>query len=117
MSATDIDAAAADRVQRLDDLGRWWLHVDLDVLATSSLAAVDDPQPGGLDWSTLTALSPGLIESERRRLDRHDLQPRPRFRPDRRGRDRRLSRADSDGDPCLTKHQPDGIPIAALTSA
>ena len=26
----------------------WWLHTDLDVLATSELAAVDYPQPGGL---------------------------------------------------------------------
>jgi len=63
MSATDIDAAAADRVRRLDGLGRWWLHVDLDVLATSSLTAVDYPQPGGLDWSTLTALSRRALSS------------------------------------------------------
>jgi arginase len=47
--------------------GSWWLHVDLDVLDTRSLAAVDYPQPGGLDWTELTALTrhavrvPGLI--------------------------------------------------------
>jgi arginase len=31
----------------------WWLHVDLDVLSTDALAAVDYPQPGGLDWARL----------------------------------------------------------------
>ena len=28
----------------------WWLHTDLDVLATADFAAVDYPQPGGLTW-------------------------------------------------------------------
>jgi arginase len=32
---------------------RWWLHVDLDVLATEELHAVDYPQPGGLTWRQL----------------------------------------------------------------
>lgn len=31
----------------------WWLHVDLDVLSTSALGAVDYPQPGGLTWRRL----------------------------------------------------------------
>ena len=31
----------------------WWLHVDLDVLSTEALPAVDYPQPGGLSWSEL----------------------------------------------------------------
>ena len=31
----------------------WWLHVDLDVLSTSALGAVDYPQPGGLSWRAL----------------------------------------------------------------
>ena len=31
----------------------WWLHVDLDVLATSDFAAVDYPQTGGLTWEQL----------------------------------------------------------------
>ncbi len=30
-----------------------WLHVDLDVLSTTALAAIDYPQTGGLDWSAL----------------------------------------------------------------
>jgi arginase family enzyme len=32
---------------------RWWPHVDLDVLATEELSAVDYPQPGGLTWQQL----------------------------------------------------------------
>ena len=31
----------------------FWLHLDLDVLATSELPAVDYPQPGGLSWEEL----------------------------------------------------------------
>ena len=31
----------------------WWLHIDLDVLSTSALGAVDYPQPGGLTWRRL----------------------------------------------------------------
>lgn len=40
---------------------RWWLHVDLDVLSTSALAAVDYPQPGGLSWTQLRDLTTALI--------------------------------------------------------
>lgn len=32
---------------------RFWLHVDLDVLATNAMSAVDYPQPGGLSWGRL----------------------------------------------------------------
>jgi arginase len=35
----------------------WWFHLDLDVLSTESLAAIDYPQPGGLDWDGLTELT------------------------------------------------------------
>jgi len=35
----------------------WWLHVDLDVLATASLAAVDYPQSGGLTWDQLVQVT------------------------------------------------------------
>ena len=34
----------------------FWLHVDLDVLATHAFSAVDYPQPGGLSWSELDHL-------------------------------------------------------------
>jgi arginase len=35
----------------------WWLHVDLDVLSTDSLDAVDYRQPGGIGWDVLTRLT------------------------------------------------------------
>jgi arginase len=43
-----IDAIAADA---------FWLHVDLDVLATDALAAVDYRQRGGLAWDELDRLA------------------------------------------------------------
>ncbi|MGH3312864.1 MAG: arginase family protein [Streptomyces sp.] len=46
---------ATDRILRR--AGGWWLHVDLDVLSTDALPAVDYPQPGGLTWPELTALT------------------------------------------------------------
>jgi arginase len=41
----------------------WWLHVDLDVLATSELAAVDYPQPGGLTWAQLTQITCAALKA------------------------------------------------------
>jgi arginase len=35
----------------------FWLHVDLDVLATEEFSAVDYPQPGGLGWNDLEKLA------------------------------------------------------------
>ena len=63
-----IDPAGAERLgtdtmERLAAAGRTWHHVDLDVLATASLGAVDYRQPGGLDWVTLTALSRGALRN------------------------------------------------------
>ena len=52
-----IETLVAERIDRLDALGRWWLHVDLDVLSTVSLSAVDYRQDGGMDWPTLAALT------------------------------------------------------------
>jgi arginase len=39
----------------LDAIGgvAFWLHIDLDVLATADFPAVDYPQPGGLSWDEL----------------------------------------------------------------
>jgi arginase len=62
--SVDPDTAhrlGGDAVRRLGRAGRPWLHVDLDVLGTSSLAAVDYRQPGGIDWSTLLRLSQGAL--------------------------------------------------------
>lgn len=44
----------------------WWFHLDLDVLSTNALPAVDYPQDGGLDWNDLaivaaTALAAGPV--------------------------------------------------------
>ncbi len=42
----------------------WWLHVDLDVLATTSLAAVDYPQSGGLSWGQLTQITSAALAAD-----------------------------------------------------
>jgi arginase len=48
-------------------IGRFWIHLDLDVLDQSVMPAVDYPMPNGLDWSEVAALvrpfitSPALI--------------------------------------------------------
>jgi arginase len=57
MTTAAIEALVAERIDRLDAQGDWWLHVDLDVLSTASLSAVDYRQDGGLDWATLTSLT------------------------------------------------------------
>lgn len=51
-----IAAATRRAVEAIAAQRSWWLHVDLDVLATDQLAAVDYPQDGGLTWAELTAL-------------------------------------------------------------
>jgi arginase len=35
----------------------WWFHLDLDVLSTDALPAVDYPQEGGLDWDDLVTVA------------------------------------------------------------
>ena len=65
----------ADRVDLVDDRGLagdprvvtrracsslrapWWFHLDLDVLSTEALPAVDYPQPGGLGWDDLSSVA------------------------------------------------------------
>jgi arginase len=42
----------------------WWLHTDLDVLATGELAAVDYPQPGGLTWDQLAGLTATALATD-----------------------------------------------------
>jgi arginase len=42
----------------------WWLHTDLDVLATAELAAVDYPQPGGLSWDQLADLTATALAAD-----------------------------------------------------
>lgn len=45
------------------DAQRLWLHIDLDVLSTDSLPAVDYRQPGGLNWNQLEKLARTAISS------------------------------------------------------
>jgi arginase len=42
----------------------WWLHTDLDALATGELAAVDYPQPGGLTWGQLAGLTATALATD-----------------------------------------------------
>jgi arginase len=39
----------------------WWCHVDLDVLDTTSLSAVDYQQPGGITWIQLERLTAACL--------------------------------------------------------
>jgi arginase len=41
----------------------FWVHIDLDVLSTAALPAVDYPQPGGLDWDELRDLARPLTRA------------------------------------------------------
>jgi arginase len=56
--AGNIERFTRDALQHVRlHTDRWWLHVDLDVLSTEALPAVDYLQPGGLSWSQLTTLT------------------------------------------------------------
>ena len=64
----DLATVVAPLVRHLHaTVGRWWFHLDLDVLSTASLAAIRYPQPGGLTWDhveTISAIAlrtPGLV--------------------------------------------------------
>jgi len=73
--ADRVDLLTADQLTAPDGLevGRWmaatllsrhphwWLHVDLDVLSSAALSAVDYPQPGGLSWEQLETLTERLL--------------------------------------------------------
>jgi arginase len=58
----DPAGVARAAIMRIGPGGRpWWLHVDLDVLSSEALPAVDYPQPGGLDRPDLAALTSGAL--------------------------------------------------------
>jgi arginase len=66
---TDVDVGrdpatvARTALERIAPNGvPWWLHVDLDVLSTEALPAVDYPQPGGLSWADLRALTAASLD-------------------------------------------------------
>jgi arginase len=65
VAAAGADRVGADAARRLARRGAWWLHVDLDVLSTESLGAVDYRQPGGFDWETLELLTRRALMSPR----------------------------------------------------
>jgi arginase len=44
----------------------WWLHVDLDVLGSTELPAMDYPQPGGLTWQQLTQITVAALATDGR---------------------------------------------------
>jgi arginase len=59
------ELTAARSTAALDGLPpTWWLHTDLDVLATAELAAVDYPQPGGLTWDQLAGLTATALAAD-----------------------------------------------------
>ena len=54
----DSDELARQMVRSLAAPGsHWWLHIDLDVLSTESLPAVDYLQEGGVSWSDLVSIT------------------------------------------------------------
>ena len=42
----------------------WWFHLDLDVLSTDALPAVDYPQEGGLGWEALDVIAETAMRAE-----------------------------------------------------
>jgi arginase family enzyme len=57
--------ARVGREMAARDTAPAWLHIDLDVLDAASLPAVTYPQPDGLDWDDLVALTQPLVRSGR----------------------------------------------------
>lgn len=52
-----------DLVERFRDPGRFWVHLDVDVLDQDVFPATDYLMPGGLGWPELTALLRPLLTS------------------------------------------------------
>lgn len=67
MSAEESQRAADPGASALCSLevSEFWLHVDLDVLATDAFDAADYPQPGGLIWSELDEIAGTAIADPR----------------------------------------------------
>ena len=60
----DPTAVAVEAVRRVaSPASGWWLHVDLDVLSSDALPAVDYPQDGGLSWLDLTTLTRSALSA------------------------------------------------------
>jgi arginase len=65
--AADPTGATASACASLSDA--WWFHLDLDVLSTEALPAVDYPQPGGLRWEELASVATRALSAEPRGWD------------------------------------------------
>lgn len=61
------ERVAADALSRLAGIGveRIWIHLDVDVLDSAIMPAVDSPDPGGLTEEELRRLLASLLRSER----------------------------------------------------
>lgn len=61
----NLDVLLGSQITKMrSQVNRWWLHVDLDVLDTNSMPAVDYPQPGGISWNMLERLTIPLLSNE-----------------------------------------------------
>lgn len=83
-SATILDLTRKLTRQMASKVNRMWLHIDLDVLSTRSLPAVDYQQPGGLNWIQLekitkTILSSGNVIGMNLTIYNPDLDPDRRY--------------------------------------
>ena len=65
--AADPSRLAAAACASLPD--PWWFHLDLDVLSTEALPAIDYPQPGGLGWDELAAVATTALSADPRGWD------------------------------------------------
>jgi arginase len=64
LAASPIRRITSEHAERLRDAtDGWWIHIDLDVLSTEALPAVDYPQPGGLAWRQLDELTDAAIRA------------------------------------------------------
>lgn len=83
----DPVGVALEAVRRLTlPRSGWWLHVDLDVLSSDALPAVDYQQNGGLSWADLTdltstSLSAGGCLGVTVTIYNPDLDPEGRYAP------------------------------------
>lgn len=80
--AEDPGASALRKLE----VSEFWLHVDLDVLATEAFDAVDYLQPGGLTWSELDAIA-GTAVTDPRCKGASVVIYNPDLDPDRRAAD------------------------------
>ena len=65
--AADPARIAAGACASLPD--PWWFHLDLDVLSTQALPAIDYPQPGGLGWDELLVVASMAMGADPRGWD------------------------------------------------